>query len=1772
MNVYRGWMTNLIFIFAIFIAGCSGGGGDGGIDGSGLNVEGTAAVGEPLANAEIIVKGANGSKKRGTTDANGKFKINVNGLSAPYLLKVNVDSAKRLYSLAPEDGVNNIHPISDVVARNWFKSRDRDIDTEFDSDDAIENPPLSNEIAALIAALKNLLAAAYQEFSVDDAFNFQSTRFDADGTEFDGLLDHVLINIKQDRITIKLIDPDEGFQAIIILNFNLSNDLSDPDTVPPTTPSGLVAFPVSDSQVVLVWNPATDNVGVAGYRVYRNDDPMSSPVTTAFPVLTDTGLDPNTEYCYTVEAFDGAEQVSPMTPEVCVTPQPVTATAPAAVTDLTAVAESDTEIALTWMPSVSDDVIGYDILRGPQGQVSEKIATVVPSSYDDFNLTPVTQYCYIVQAFGPTGLRSDNSEEVCATTTGGRSSDTTPPESSANLPTGTYNSAQTVSLSCDDDVGGSGCAAIYYTTDGSEPTISSAVYSSAININTDTILRFFAVDNAGNAEVPANQEDYVISIPGPDTTAPVTSASPVSGAYNTAQNVELLCTDTESGCATIYYTTDGSVPDTTSNVYSTPIGISSTTTLRFFAVDNAGNQETPFNQEIYTITQPLPPLVVDISVLTHPVVSGGLTLYTITVGNTTNLPINNVVVASTVPAGLSFNDTVGTVPDPGGCASAGDALVCDPTETAQWSLGTLAAGGSRTISVNALMDPTLLNGDSVDLPVTVSASGVSDIQQIKSVTVNNNPSADLALSASKDPVIPGETFTLNVDVGSTSSLANVELRATLPGGVAVNSVSNGGADLGNGDIVWTVANLAAGESLHREVSVTTDGGLVGGQILHTDLTLTHDGGLAIDKIAEHVITVQDIALPLNVEIATSANPVIADDRVIYTITVSNSSLLAVDNVGVLLRMPAELSFDDVDDAEPNPGGCAGLGDANNCNPAEEVVWNLGTLAAGESRTINANALVSVLQLDGNLIAAPVRVTANNVKDTIDLLKVVRVNSDPAADLALSASTDPVAPGETFTFNVDLGNPSTSALANVELRATLPAGLTVNSISDGGTDMGNGEVVWMLTNLPAGESLHREVTVTANSGFVGGQILHAELALIHDGGLPVDQTTEQLITVQDAAVALNVDIATSANPVIADDRVLYTITVSNQSLLQVDVVNVLLRMPTGLSFDDVDDVVPDPGGCAGVVDALNCNPREEAIWNLGTLAAGESRTITANALVNVLQLDGNLIAAPVRVTANNVLDTIDLLKVVRVNSDPAADLALSASTDPVVPGETFTFNIDVGNTSASALTNVALRATLPVGVTIDGVSDGGTDLLNGDVLWSFTSLAVGESLHREVTVTADSGLAGGQILHADLVLTHDGGLPVDQTAEHAISVQDAVLPLSVDVATSADPVVANDRVLYTITVSNHSLSQVDGVNVIMRMPAALSFDDVDDVEPNPGGCAGLGDALTCDAREEVIWNLTTLAAGESRTITANALVDVLQLDGNLIATPVRVTAANIEDTIDLLKVVRVNSDPLAELALSTAPDPATVNSTADSVVVGVPFIFNIDMSNTSASALTNAELRATLPAGVTINSITNGGAIDPNTGEVVWAEASLAAGASLHNELLVTVTGLAAGDIVDLDVELRHDGGVELDNSAQFAVSVVDIAEPLRVSVEATPDPVLSGGTLFYTITVSNVSALPVDVVTVQFRVPEELIFSDTLDVNPLPGGCAGLGDALNCNPREEAVWSLGTLGVGASQVITIDATVAAGLSDGVLINVPIQATGTQMLDTINLQHITVIGN
>ncbi|HOD41470.1 MAG TPA: chitobiase/beta-hexosaminidase C-terminal domain-containing protein, partial [Candidatus Wallbacteria bacterium] len=140
-------------------------------------------------------------------------------------------------------------------------------------------------------------------------------------------------------------------------------------------------------------------------------------------------------------------------------------------------------------------------------------------------------------------------------------------------PGGVYNSARSVTITT-----ATAGAAVKYTLDGTEPSISSATYSGAINVSAATEIRAIAV-KSGMLNSDTARETYVIDNALQMVETP--SFAPPGGVYNSAQNVTI--SSATSG-ADIYYTLDGSYPGVSSQKYLTPLSVDSSRTIRAIAV------------------------------------------------------------------------------------------------------------------------------------------------------------------------------------------------------------------------------------------------------------------------------------------------------------------------------------------------------------------------------------------------------------------------------------------------------------------------------------------------------------------------------------------------------------------------------------------------------------------------------------------------------------------------------------------------------------------------------------------------------------------------------------------------------------------------------------------------------------------------------------------------------------------------------------------------------------------------------------------------------------------------------------------------------------------------------------------------------------------------------------------------------------------------------------------------------------------------------------
>ncbi|GFE85215.1 apiosidase-like domain-containing protein [Steroidobacter agaridevorans] len=121
--------------------------------------------------------------------------------------------------------------------------------------------------------------------------------------------------------------------------------LSGSDSVSPSVPDGFGASAVSHNQINLSWIASTDDVAVAGYRIFRDSVERTTTSATTFQ---DAGLTPNTTYTYTVRAYDVAGNQSAHSVSSSATTFLSPAAPTAAITAIPSVVAGGGSSTLTW--------------------------------------------------------------------------------------------------------------------------------------------------------------------------------------------------------------------------------------------------------------------------------------------------------------------------------------------------------------------------------------------------------------------------------------------------------------------------------------------------------------------------------------------------------------------------------------------------------------------------------------------------------------------------------------------------------------------------------------------------------------------------------------------------------------------------------------------------------------------------------------------------------------------------------------------------------------------------------------------------------------------------------------------------------------------------------------------------------------------------------------------------------------------------------------------------------------------------------------------------------------------------------------------------------------------------------------------------------------------------------------------------------------------------------------------------------------------------------
>ena len=284
----------------------------------------------------------------------------------------------------------------------------------------------------------------------------------------------------------------------------------------------------------------------------------------------------------------------------------------------------------------------------------------------------------------------------------------------------------------------------------------------------------------------------------------------------------------------------------------------------------------------------------------------------------------------------------------------------------------------------------------------------------------------VALTATPDPVRPGELVQYAITVTNrTASSQFYSITAPVPNHtkVASNAVSSGGgcglSSCPAGTIVtWGSHSIAAGQSdtVQFAALVDTASPPPNGTLISTTAAATANGNGASAAV-DVVVSTADLSLSMT----TAPSAVVPGGTLSYTLEFANPA--ATSSPATLLELPLP------------PGTSVVSATGGGTLSAGAVQWSVGALPPGGSGQRQL-----VLQVDPTLTNGSILSAAVDWRDAVSLRSLARATAATAVltnagtVLALTATPDPVRPGELVQYAITVTNRTASSQVYTHCRA------------------------------------------------------------------------------------------------------------------------------------------------------------------------------------------------------------------------------------------------------------------------------------------------------------------------------------------------------------------------------------------------------------------------------------------------------------------------------------------------------------------------------------------------------------------------------------------------------------------------------------------------------------------------------------------------------------------------------------------------------------------
>lgn len=163
-------MSAIAVAVSMGLAGCLGSGGGGG-GAAAPTLAGQVAGGDVVKDATVFVCGAAGGCKKGTSNKEGSYSVDVTGLTAPYVVRAEFEAGgvtKYLYSIATGTGTANVTPASTLATVVAMANAGANITTvTFAESTTSTVPNLTNVTSTVVSAAVATVVEKYFKPIVD---------------------------------------------------------------------------------------------------------------------------------------------------------------------------------------------------------------------------------------------------------------------------------------------------------------------------------------------------------------------------------------------------------------------------------------------------------------------------------------------------------------------------------------------------------------------------------------------------------------------------------------------------------------------------------------------------------------------------------------------------------------------------------------------------------------------------------------------------------------------------------------------------------------------------------------------------------------------------------------------------------------------------------------------------------------------------------------------------------------------------------------------------------------------------------------------------------------------------------------------------------------------------------------------------------------------------------------------------------------------------------------------------------------------------------------------------------------------------------------------------------------------------------------------------------------------------------------------------------------------------------------------------------------------